>query len=189
MNRSQNIWDLFPQNERQVAKFSFPVISRFMMFRLYALKWYIICQGWCLIWGPKPIFPWEIPLFSIDCWNVQWAISPLVPWRLVAHFVRTGLICDAIWENLSHGENLIFWVFSIDLKDFYLLFLKLVKFCLYDTYIQSYVLSKLIRNREKYNNFQIILFISAKLPCATCGKFPRSHRICYALPGNTWHFG
>ena len=42
-------------------------------------------------------FPWEIPLFSIDFWNVQWAISPLVPWRLVAHFVRTGLI----WLNTS----------------------------------------------------------------------------------------
>ena len=40
----------------------------------------------------NPLFPWEIPLFSIDFWNVQWAISPLVPWRLVAHFVRTGLI-------------------------------------------------------------------------------------------------
>ena len=26
-------WDLFPQNERQVAKSHFPVISRFMMFR------------------------------------------------------------------------------------------------------------------------------------------------------------
>ena len=32
--QQENIWDLFPQNERQVAKFNFPVISRFMMFRL-----------------------------------------------------------------------------------------------------------------------------------------------------------
>ena len=40
----------------------------------------------------KLFFPCEIPLFSIDFWNVQWAISPLVPWQLVAHFVRTGLI-------------------------------------------------------------------------------------------------
>ena len=31
-------WDLFPQNERQVAKFHLKVISRFMMFRLQALK-------------------------------------------------------------------------------------------------------------------------------------------------------
>ena len=38
------------------------------------------------------LFPSETPLFSIDFWHVQWAISPLVPWRLVAHFVRTGLI-------------------------------------------------------------------------------------------------
>ena len=42
----------------------------------------------------KLFFPCEIPLFSIDFWNVQWAISPLVPWRLVTHFVRTGLICE-----------------------------------------------------------------------------------------------
>ena len=34
-----------------------------------------------------------VSLFSIDKWNVQWAIFPLVPWWLVAHFVRTGLIC------------------------------------------------------------------------------------------------
>ena len=40
----------------------------------------------------SPLFPWEILLFSIDFWNVQWIISPLVPWRLVAHFVKTGLI-------------------------------------------------------------------------------------------------
>ena len=38
------------------------------------------------------LFPWEIPLFPIEFWNVQWAISSLVPWRLVAHIVRTGLI-------------------------------------------------------------------------------------------------
>ena len=44
----------------------------------------------------------------------------------------------------------------------------------YDTYIQSYVLSKL---ENKNNNFNIILFILFKLPCATCGGFPRSHHI------------
>ena len=41
----------------------------------------------------NPLFPWEIPLLNyIDFRNIQWAISPLVLWRLVAHFVRTGLI-------------------------------------------------------------------------------------------------
>ena len=38
---------------------------------------YIICQGCWLIWVQNPLFPWEIPLFSIDFWNVQW-----VPWWL-----------------------------------------------------------------------------------------------------------
>ena len=60
------------------------------------------------IWGPKiHYFPWEIPLFSIDFWNVQWAISPLVPWRFVTHFVRTGLIFKCFLvrvsvQNLQH---------------------------------------------------------------------------------------
>ena len=35
---------------------------------------------------------------------------------------------------------------------FNLLFLKLFEFCLHETYIQSYVLSKLIKNKEKHNN-------------------------------------
>ena len=39
-----SIWDLFPQNKmRDVAKFHLKVVSRFMMFRLEALKWYMIC--------------------------------------------------------------------------------------------------------------------------------------------------
>ena len=33
--------------------------------------------------------------------------------------------------------------------------------------LTSKVLSKLIKNKEKHNNLKIILFISAKLPCAT----------------------
>ena len=48
-----------------------------------------------------PLFPWEIPLFSVDFWNVKWAIYPLVSWRLVAHFVRTGLICITLWTQAT----------------------------------------------------------------------------------------
>ena len=59
-------------------------------------KWYITCHGCCLIWCPKLFSPCQIPLFSIDFWNVQWAIPPSVPWRLVAHFVTTGLICFSL---------------------------------------------------------------------------------------------
>ena len=50
----------------------------------------------------NPLFPWEIPLFSIDFWNVQWAISPLIQWRLVAHYVRMGLIMF----NLKNSSSL-----------------------------------------------------------------------------------
>ena len=46
-----NIWYLFPQNERQVAKFHFQIITRFILFRLLALKWYM--SGSLPIWGPK----------------------------------------------------------------------------------------------------------------------------------------
>ena len=41
-----------------------------------------------------------------------------------------------MWENALHGENLTFLILY-HLKDFNLLFLKLVKFCLYDTYMTS----------------------------------------------------
>ena len=55
-------------------------------------------------------------------------------------------------ENPPHGENLTFWVL-VSFKRFNLLFLKLL--CLYDTYIQSYALSKLIKNKEKHNKFLV----------------------------------
>ena len=35
-------------------------------------------------------------------------------------------ICDAIWENLPHGENLTFWIFSTILKDFNLHFVSMI---------------------------------------------------------------
>ena len=74
--------------------------------------------------------------------------------------------------------------FYYHLKDFNLLFLQLVKFCLCDTYIQSYILSKLIKKKkdnEKHNNFKIILFISAKLPCVTCGEFSQNASHLFAI--------
>ena len=33
------------------------------------------------------------------------------------------------------------------------------------------------KNKEKHKNFQTIFWIFAKLPCATCGGFPRSHHV------------
>ena len=67
----------------------FDVVTRFMLFRLSALQWYIICQGYCLcIWGPKPRHFCE--KFLCFYWSLKCsiAISTQVPWRLVAHFVR-----------------------------------------------------------------------------------------------------
>ena len=71
----RTIWDLCPQIERYVTKFHFQVITRFILLRLQALKWYIIGQGSCLIWGAKHIVSLTIPLFSIDFWHVQLVIS------------------------------------------------------------------------------------------------------------------
>ena len=78
-----NIWDLFPQNERQVAKFHFHVITRFMLFRL-RFKMIYYMSGLLPYLGSKTYYFLENFL--------------LVPWRLVAHFVRTGLIF-----LLAHG--------------------------------------------------------------------------------------
>ena len=91
------IWDLFPQNERQVTKIHSKIWP--------GSKWYITCHGCCLIWGPKLFSPCQIPLFSIDFWNVQWAIPPSVPWRLVAHFVTTGLICFSLKAKTNTSKK------------------------------------------------------------------------------------
>ena len=45
--------------------------------------------------------------------------------------------CDAIWENSGTWCKFNIWSSQYHEKDFNLLFLKLVKFCLYDTYIQG----------------------------------------------------
>ena len=55
---------------------------------------------------------------------------------------------------MRSGKTAIWWKinilsFNYHVKDFNLLFLKLLKFCVYDTYNQSYVLSKLTKNNEK----------------------------------------
>ena len=47
------------------------------------------------------------------------------------------LICNAIWEILPHGKNFNILSSYYHVKDFNLLFLKVIKFCVYDTYIQS----------------------------------------------------
>ena len=57
------------------------------------------------------------------------------------------------------------------------------KVCLCDIDIQSYVLSKLVKNKGKHSNFKIILFISAKLLRATCGRLSQitSHIYIFLL--------
>ena len=73
--------------------------------------------------------------------------------------------CDL--GNLPHGENL---------KDFNLLFLKLFKFCLYYTFIQSYVLSKLITNKDITILRLFCLFLQ-RCPVRHVADFPISHHI------------
>ena len=78
---------IFSSSSRQIVKFHFQVITRFILFRLWNDILYIYMVA--ALFGVKNLlFSWEIPP---DFWNVQWAISPLVPWRFVAYFVRTSL--------------------------------------------------------------------------------------------------
>ena len=68
-------------------------------------KWYIY-MSWLLPYLRSKLFsPCQIPLFSIDFWNVQWAIPPSVPWRLVAHFVTTGLICFSLKAKTNTSKK------------------------------------------------------------------------------------
>ena len=83
----KTIWDMFPQSERQTAKFLFQVTGRFILFRFSALKWYIKCQGYCLIWGPKPIISFR------NSFVFYWLLTCLVSHIPFSYqFVRTGLI-------------------------------------------------------------------------------------------------
>ena len=54
-------------------------------------------------------------------------------------------IWDVIWENLAPGQKINILSFKYHLNNFNLLFLKPIKVCLYDTYIQSYVFIKVIK--------------------------------------------
>ena len=87
-----NIWDLFPQNERQVARFYFQVITRFMLLRLSALKWYIICQGCWLIWGQKSMI--SLRNSFVFYWILKCSMS---------HISFSSLAtCRSFCENRSH---------------------------------------------------------------------------------------
>ena len=87
-------WDLFPQNERQVTKFNFQVMTRFMLFKLLSFKMIYYMSGLMPYLGPKSII--SLRNSFVFYWFLICSVSYtslLVPWRLVAHFVRTGLIC------------------------------------------------------------------------------------------------
>ena len=85
-------WDMFSQNERQVAKFHTQVIAIFMFFRFLALKWYIICQGCCFILGPKPIISLR------NCFVFYWILT--CP---VSHLSFSSLVaCRSFCENRFH---------------------------------------------------------------------------------------
>ena len=106
-------------------KISFPSYNQIHIVQTLSFKM-IYHMSWLLPYlGSKTFFPWEIPLFLIDFWNVQWAISPLVPWRLVAHFVGTGHKCPVTfylvhttianynWVTRKHTYSVEIWFFSM----------------------------------------------------------------------------
>ena len=62
------------------------------MFRLKALKWYIICQGGCLIWGPKPII--SLRNSFVFCWFLKCSMSHISFCSLTT--------CRSFCESRSH---------------------------------------------------------------------------------------
>ena len=89
---------------REVATFNFRVLTRFMLFRHFSFKLYII-SGLPPYLGSK----------TDDFWNVQWAISPSVPWWLIPHFLRT---CNMqpwqYWQRTSYTH---IWKFALFNKE------------------------------------------------------------------------
>ena len=70
------------------------------MFRLEALKWYIICQACYLIWGPKPIISLRN---SFDFyWFLKFTKFPgnlsLILWEQVSFHLLINVICDVFHE-------------------------------------------------------------------------------------------
>ena len=110
----------------------------------------------CLYWGRASPFGCDwLPKFF---WKNLYALAQIF-WPCLGQ--------NGNWQSLGVQKQLR-WR-----KIWFQLVIVLVKFCLYDTYmyIKSYLSLKLIKNKEKHNNFKIVLIISAKLPCATCGGF------------------
>ena len=101
------IWDLSPQNEKQVAKFHFQVITRFMLTQTLTLKWYIICQGCCLFWVQKPII--SLTDSFVFYWFLKCSMSHVSFSSLkflkcsMSHVSFSSLAtCRSVCENMSH---------------------------------------------------------------------------------------
>ena len=93
-SRPTNIWNMFPQNERQVAKCHFHVITRFMLLRLWALQWYMI-QGCCLIWGAEPIISLRTSFYFVFYWFLQFFNKPQISFKSHGDFLLI------LWEQVS----------------------------------------------------------------------------------------
>ena len=121
-------------------------------------------------------------LCSVLFWFYKWVLKLL-------YFVKLEFGCTLLIEGCyfhfepnvmgsgktCHMVKILHYEFLVLLKAINLLFREFFNCFLYDTWIQSYRLLKMIRNKEKHNSFKTNILISAKLPCATCGRFPRSH--------------
>ena len=69
------------------------------MFKLWALKWYIICQGCCLIWGQKPIISFRNSF--VFYWFLQCSVS---------HISFSSLAtCRSFCENRSQMYTHTSW--------------------------------------------------------------------------------
>ncbi len=80
--------------------------------------------------------------------------------------------CDVIWENLSHGAKLIFWVIGIKWKC--VLSSELFTWISCDTGIKSYWCSHAIKNKENIRIMMLISFILQFHLLRHVTGFPRS---------------
>ena len=86
------IWDLFPQNETQVAKFHFKGLSRFMMSRLVSFKMIYNIPGLLPYLGSKPII--SLRNSFVFYWFLKCSMS---------HISFNSLVtCRLFCENRSH---------------------------------------------------------------------------------------
>ena len=104
--------------------------------------------------------------------------------RYVTHSPWSCHLCDAIWKNLPHGENLIvFLVFTNKIKS---TLSRTFQFLLYGINIQSYRLLKLIKNKTL--TFWFLQNFHVRDSATHARLFQIASHICTILTESLWHW-